>query len=139
MVNDPVTDPAVVGEKTTEQRLLCPDHSVMGTLQLVTANPGPLTATWLMPSLYRPVLLKVSETVLLLPTDTLPKAADDGFTTSCACEEVAAVRTTKTIRGNTAVVAALREESTCVTFDLSNAANRGRGIREIARPAPSRH
>src|SRR5258708_5125864 len=79
MATLPLTAPAAVGVTRTLKLALCPAASVTGALIPLTLNPDPLTFTREIVTLDPPVFVKVSDSVLLLLTCTLPKARLVGF------------------------------------------------------------
>jgi hypothetical protein len=79
MATLPLTAPGAVGVNNTLKLALWPAVRVTGALIPLTLNPVPLTPTWEIVTVDPPVLVTVSESVLLLLTGTLPKARLVGF------------------------------------------------------------
>src|SRR5690349_5469224 len=75
----PLTAPADKGVNSTLKLALCPAARVTGALIPLTLNPDPVTFTREIVTLDPPVLVTVSESVLLPLTCTLPKARLVGF------------------------------------------------------------
>lgn len=69
----PLAAPVVAGEKVTVNEVLCPVASVTGIEGLAKLNPVPLTDTAEIVTLVPPLLVRVSDWLLLVPTVTLPK------------------------------------------------------------------
>ena len=70
---DPEALPPEVGANTVPKVKLCPEASVIGSVNPVTRKPVPVTAAWLTVTLEPPVLVRVSDWVALPFTGTLPK------------------------------------------------------------------
>lgn len=75
----PLAAPVALGEKETVKVALCPPARVRGVVIPLTLIPGPVTPTWVTDTLEAPVLVIVSESVVLLPTFTFPKLRLVGF------------------------------------------------------------
>ena len=75
----PVGVPAACGVKLTLNVKLCPALMVKGTVTPLMPYPVPLTVTCEIVIADPPVLLSISDFVLLLPTCTLPKLRLVGF------------------------------------------------------------
>src|SRR5713101_5763229 len=71
---DPVALPPEVGANTVPKVKLCPALKVRGRLSPVTLKPVPETLAWVTVTLVPPVLVRVSDKVLVLPTGTLLKS-----------------------------------------------------------------
>ena len=71
---DPVALPPEVGANTVPKVKLCPAFRVRGRLSPVTLKPVPETLVWVTVTLVPPVLVRVSDKVLVLPTGTLLKS-----------------------------------------------------------------
>ena len=71
---DPVALPPDVGAKTVPKVKLCPAASVRGRVNPVTLKPVPETLAWVTVTLVPPVLVKVSDKVLVLFTGTVEKS-----------------------------------------------------------------
>jgi hypothetical protein len=76
-----------LGAKVTPKVKLCPGIRDSGRLKPLTLNPAPVALAWAMVTLEPPELVKLSDSVWLLPTWTLPKvrllavaASDPGVT-----------------------------------------------------------
>ena len=78
----PVADPAAMGLKVTVKGTLCPAGTVIGNDRPLTLNEVLLTLSLLIVML-APEALRVPDALPLLPTVTLPKLSDVGFTASC--------------------------------------------------------
>ena len=65
---DPVALPPEVGAKTAPKVKLCPALRVRGRLNPVTRKPVPEALAWVTVTLEPPVLVRVSDRVLVLPT-----------------------------------------------------------------------
>ena len=68
MLTLPLAAPLVVGANSTLKEALCPAFSVTGTVNPLMLNPLPLAVAAEMVSALPPVLVSVSERLLLLPT-----------------------------------------------------------------------
>ena len=68
MVRLPLAAPAVVGANLTENEVLCPAVKVTGTDSPLKVNPVPLAVAPEMVRVDPPVLVRVSERVVLLPS-----------------------------------------------------------------------
>ena len=71
---DPVALPPEVGAKTAPKVKLCPAANVRGRVNPVTLKPVPETLAWVTVTLVPPVLVNVSDRVLVLFTGTLEKS-----------------------------------------------------------------
>jgi hypothetical protein len=85
MVTLPLALPAVTGAKVTLKVALCPAVSVAGVEIPLTEKPVPLLATFEMVRVEPPVLVTVSDSTCLLPSETLPKFKLVGFDPSAPC------------------------------------------------------
>ena len=79
MLTPPLAAPLVVGEKSTVKDVLWPAVNVKGKDSPLKLNPVPLAAAAEMVRLDPPVLVSVSDRLLLLPTWTLPNAKLEGL------------------------------------------------------------
>jgi hypothetical protein len=77
----PLAAPLVVGEKSTVNDVLWPAVKVKGRDRPLKLNPVPLAAAEMV-RLDPPVLVSVSDKLVLLPTWTLPNARLEGFAVS---------------------------------------------------------
>jgi hypothetical protein len=68
----PLAGPLAVGAKSTAKDVLCPAASVIGLKGTLKLKPVPLALTVETETLVPPVLVKVSDKLVLLPTWTLP-------------------------------------------------------------------
>jgi len=68
MLRFPLAAPLAVGANSTVKDVLCPALNVIGTVRPFRLNPLPLTEAAEMVSAVPPVLVNVSERLLLLPT-----------------------------------------------------------------------
>jgi hypothetical protein len=68
----PLAAPVVVGAKVTLNEVLCPAASVTGSENPAKLNPVPLTDAAEIVTLVPPLLTRVSDWLLLVPTVTLP-------------------------------------------------------------------
>src|SRR5208282_255081 len=75
----PLAAPLAVGEKSTVKDVLWPAVNVKGKDSPLKLNPVPLAAAAEMVRLDPPVLVSVSDRLLLLPTWTLPNAKLEGL------------------------------------------------------------
>ena len=82
MLTFPLLAPPTVGANGTVKDVLCPGLSVTGTVRPFRLNPAPLTEAAEMVTAVPPVLVSVSDLLLLLPTGTLPKERLVGFAVS---------------------------------------------------------
>src|SRR5271169_2950939 len=82
MLTLPLAAPLVVGEKSTVNDVLWPAVSVKGKDSPLRLNPVPLAVAAEMVRLDPPVLVSVSDKLVLLPTWTLPNARLVGFAVS---------------------------------------------------------
>jgi len=71
--------PPVVGEKSTVNEVLWPAVNVKGKDRPLRLNPAPLAVAAEIVRLVPPVLVRVSDRLVLLPTWTLPNARLVGF------------------------------------------------------------
>ena len=71
---DPVALPPEVGAKTAPKVKLCPAANIKGRVNPVTLKPVPEALAWVTVTLELPVLVKVSDKVLMLLTGTLEKS-----------------------------------------------------------------
>ena len=78
MLTLPLAEPLVVGEKSTVNEVLWPAVNVKGKDRPLKLNPLPLVAAEIV-TVDPPVLVKVSDRLLLLPTWTLPNARLEGL------------------------------------------------------------
>jgi hypothetical protein len=85
MLRLPLAAPLAVGEKSTVNDVLWPAVNVTGRDSPLKLNPVPLAAAAEMVRLVPPVLVNVSDKLVLLPTWTLPKLRLVGFAVSAAC------------------------------------------------------
>jgi hypothetical protein len=69
----PLTLPAPLGAKVTLKPAFCPADKVRGREGPLTLKPFPFTVSWEMVTLPVPVLVRITGSVLLLPSTTLPK------------------------------------------------------------------
>ncbi len=74
MLTLPLAAPLVVGEKSTLNEVLWPAVKVKGTDRPLKLNPAPLAVAAEIVTEAPPVLVKVSDLLLLLPTWMLPNA-----------------------------------------------------------------
>jgi hypothetical protein len=81
----PLAAPLAVGEKSTVKDVLWPAANVKGKVSPLKLNPVPLAAAAETVRLVPPVLVRVSDKLVLLPTWTLPKARLVGFGVSAPC------------------------------------------------------
>jgi hypothetical protein len=72
MLTLPLAGPLAVGAKSTVKDVLCPAASVTGMKGTLKLKPGPLALTVEIETLVPPVLVNVSDKLVLLPTWTLP-------------------------------------------------------------------
>jgi len=79
----PVTLPVVVGANETLKVLLFPVVKVRGTTSPVMLKPVPVRLSPDTTTLVLPVLLRVTDCVLVVPVGTLPKATLLGVAVSC--------------------------------------------------------
>ena len=79
MVNVPLAAPAAVGVKMALKVVDWPALRVIGKVGPVKLNPLPDAAALETVTVWPPLLVTATETVLLLPTVTLPKLALLGF------------------------------------------------------------
>jgi hypothetical protein len=68
MLTLPLAAPLAVGPNSTAKDVLCPAFSVTGRVNPLKLNPVPLAEAAEMVSAVPPVLVNVSERLLLLPT-----------------------------------------------------------------------
>ena len=68
MLTLPLAAPLALGANSTLKDVLCPAFRVTGTVKPVRLNPLPLAVAAEMVSALPPVLVNVSERLLLLPT-----------------------------------------------------------------------
>ena len=68
MLTLPLAAPLAVGANNTVNDVLCPAFKVTGTVRPLRLNPLPLAEAAEMVSALPPVLVRVSERLLLLPT-----------------------------------------------------------------------
>lgn len=87
-VIDPETAPAEVGAKTALNAAVVPAAIVTGALMPEMLNPVPVTLTDETVRVAEPPFDSVIVCELLVPVDTLPKAALDGVAEICACVAV---------------------------------------------------
>lgn len=73
MVMFPLAVPVVAGAKVTLNEALCPAASVTGSERPLKVNPVTLTDAAEIVTLVPPLLVRVSDWLLLVPTVTLPK------------------------------------------------------------------
>ncbi len=85
MVMEPEAAPAEVGAKTALKVAFLPAAMVTGALMPVKLKPAPVTLTEEMVKLPEPPLEMVMVWELLVPVETLPKAALDGVAEICGC------------------------------------------------------
>jgi hypothetical protein len=85
----PVTLPAAVGAKVTLKSVFCPADRVRGRVGPLILKPVPVTESWGMVTLPVPVLVRITGSVLLLPTTTLPKLTLAGLATSVVARPTA--------------------------------------------------
>ena len=71
---DPLAFPPDVGAKTVPKVKLCPAARVSGNVNPVTRKPVPETLAWLTVTVLPPVLVKVSDKVLVLFSGTVEKS-----------------------------------------------------------------
>ena len=69
----PVTLPTVVGAKVRLKSVFCPADRVKGRAGPLMLKPLPVTESWEMVTLPVPVFVRITGSVLLLPSITLPK------------------------------------------------------------------
>src|SRR5271169_428985 len=81
----PLAAPLAVGEKSTVNEVLWPAFSVKGKDRPLKLNPAPAAEAAEMVRLDPPVLVSVSDKLVLLPTGTLPNAKLVGFAVSAPC------------------------------------------------------
>ena len=74
MLTLPLAAPLVVGEKSTVNNVLWPAVNVKGKDKPLRLNPLPLAVAAEIVKLDPPVLVSVSDKLVLLPTWTLPNA-----------------------------------------------------------------
>jgi hypothetical protein len=82
---DPLAEPAVVGVKVAVKVTLWLALRLRGRVRPVIENPVPLGVAAGIVTVDPPVLVRVSERFVLLPTCTLPKARLVGFDASVPC------------------------------------------------------
>jgi hypothetical protein len=87
-VIEPETAPAVVGAKTALNVAFLPARIVSGALMPEILKPVPVTLTDEIVRLAEPPLVTVIVCELLVPVETLPKAALDGLVAICGCVPV---------------------------------------------------
>jgi hypothetical protein len=87
-VIEPETAPAVVGAKTALKVVFLPARIVSGALMPEMLNPAPATLTDEIVRLAAPPFDTVIVCELLVPVETLPKAALDGVAAICGCVPV---------------------------------------------------
>ena len=75
----PLAAPVALGANRTVKDVLCPAFSVTGNVSPLKLNPVPLADAAETVSALPPVLVNVSERLLLLPTCTLPNERLVGF------------------------------------------------------------
>src|SRR5713101_1707517 len=85
MLTLPLAAPLVVGEKSTVKEVLWPAFNVKGKVSPLKLNPLPLAVAAEIVRLDPPVLVSVSDKLVLLPTCTLPNARLVGFEVSVPC------------------------------------------------------
>ena len=79
MLNVPLAAPALVGAKVAVNVTLALAARVTGRFSPLTEKPAPLGVTFEIVTLAAPVLVKVSDLLLLVPTWMLPNARLAGF------------------------------------------------------------
>ena len=89
---DPVALPPVVGANTVPKVKLCPVVKVRGTLNPVIRKPVPETLAWLTVTVLLPVLVKVSDKVLVLLTGTMEKSRLESLALNAPAPATLAVR-----------------------------------------------
>jgi len=87
-VTEPETAPAAVGANTALNVAFMPARMVSGALMPEILNPAPVTLTEEIVKLADPPLETVIVCELLVPVETLPKAALVGVAKICACVPV---------------------------------------------------
>src|SRR5271165_6242326 len=92
MVTFPLTAPLAVGLKSTLNEVLWPAVRVTGNVSTLKLNPAPLALAAEMVRLDPPVLVNVSDKLVLLPTCTLPNARLLGFGVRAPCVTPVPVR-----------------------------------------------
>jgi len=85
MLKVPLAEPLVVGEKSTVKDVLWPAVNVKGKTSPLKLNPVPLAVAAEIVRPVPPVLVRVSDKLVLLPTWTLPNARVVGFAASTPC------------------------------------------------------
>ena len=85
---EPVTAPLAVGAKIALKVAFLPARMVSGAVIPEMLNPVPVTLTEEMVKLAEPPFDRVIVWELLVPVETLPKAALDGVTDICGCAPV---------------------------------------------------
>jgi len=85
MLRLPLAAPLAVGEKSTVNVAFWPAAKVKGKDSPLKLNPVPLAVAAEIVRLDPPVLVSVSDKVVLLPTWTLPKLRLVGLAVSAAC------------------------------------------------------
>lgn len=89
---DPVALPPVVGANTVPKVKLCPVVKVRGKLNPVIRKPVPETLAWLTVTVLLPVLVKVSDKVLVLLTGTVEKSRLESLALNAPAPATFAVR-----------------------------------------------
>jgi hypothetical protein len=79
ILTPPLADPLAVGLKVTVNEVLCPAAKVKGKERPLKLNPVPLATAAEIVRLVPPVLVRVSDRLVLAPTWTLPNARAVGF------------------------------------------------------------
>lgn len=89
---DPVALPPVVGANTVPKVKLCPVVKVRGKLNPVIRKPVPETFAWLTVTVLLPVLVKVSDKVLVLLSGTVEKSRLESLALNAPAPATFAVR-----------------------------------------------
>ena len=109
----PLTLPAPLGAKVTLKPVFCPADKVRGRAGPLRLKPFPVTVSWEMVTLPVPVLVRITGSVLLLPSTMLPKFVLVGL---AVISRVTPVADRETVAGE--LVALLTTERLPMTLPL---------------------